>query len=76
MKKILTITLVLLAFKSDKTYTLTFSEKQLGYHLYNMAVIKNILNRSNLPHNEVMFSILALDSLKKDIIKQMDTQKK
>jgi hypothetical protein len=41
-----------------------------------MAVIKNILNRSNLPHNEVMFSILALDSLKKDIIKQMDTQKK
>ena len=48
---------------SGKSLTVTASEEQWSYHFKNMAQIKEIVNQSNLPHQQVVFVITSLDSL-------------
>lgn len=48
---------------SGKSLTVTASEEQWSYHFKNMAQIKEIVNQSNLPHQQVVFVINSLDSL-------------
>ena len=48
---------------SGKSLTVTASEEQWSYHFKNMAQIKERVNQSNLPHQQVVFVITSLDSL-------------
>jgi hypothetical protein len=69
MKKLLIIiaALVLVSFAAEKFIVVKFKEEQINYHWQNLQTIKQILSQSALPHNQVVFSIQAIDSLQKDI---------
>ena len=69
MKKTLAFigVLGLLSFTVEKFVTVKFSEEQINYHWQNLNTIKNVVNSSSLPHNQVVFIIQSVDSLQKDI---------
>ena len=50
-------------YQYSKPLTVTATEEQWSYHFKNMAQIKDILNQSNLPHQQVVFVLNSLDSL-------------
>ena len=66
--------LLLTAFTADKLYTLKFSEETLNKHFNNLSAIKAVVEKSNLPHQEVLFVVSSIDSLQKAIIDQVKEQ--
>jgi len=50
-------------YQYSKPLTVTATEEQWSYHFKNMAQIKDIVNQSNLPHQQVVFVLNSLDSL-------------
>lgn len=69
MKKALAFIAVLglLSFTIEKYVTVKFTEEQINYHWQNLNAIKNVVNQSALPHNQVVFILQSVDSLQKDI---------
>lgn len=69
MKKALAIIAVigLLSFTVQKFVTVKFTEEQINYHWQNLNAVKNVVNQSSLPHNQVVFILQSVDSLQKDI---------
>jgi hypothetical protein len=69
MKKTLAIigVLGLLSFTIEKYVVVKFKEDQINYHWQNLNTIKNVVNQSSLPHNQVVFIYQSIDSLQKDI---------
>jgi len=69
MKKLLVIiaALVLVSFAAEKFIVVKFKEEQINYHWQNLNAVKNIVNQSALPHNQVVFILQSVDSLQKDI---------
>lgn len=69
MKKLLVIiaALVLVSFAAEKFIIVKFKEDQINYHWQNLNAVKNIVNQSALPHNQVVFILQSVDSLQKDI---------
>lgn len=61
----------LLSFVAEKTITVKFSEPQINYHWQNLENIKVIADQSNMSHAQVKFIINAIDSLQKDIQKNV-----
>jgi len=68
------VTLLCSFFIAEKVFTLKFSEAALNNHFQNLSAIKNIVDKSNLPHQEVVFIVNSIDSLQKDIVNQVKTQ--
>ena len=66
--------LALTAFTADKVYTLKFSEEALNKHFNNLSAIKAVVEKSNLPHQEVVFVVNSIDSLQKSIVEQVKAQ--
>ena len=50
-------------YQYSKPLTVTATEEQWSFHFKNMAQIKDIVNQSNLPHQQVVFVLNSLDSL-------------
>ena len=50
-------------YQYSKPLTVTATEEQWSFHFKNMAQIKDIVNQSNLPHQQVLFVLNSLDSL-------------
>lgn len=69
MKKILGIVLLLglVAFSTEKVYIFRFTEPQIYFHWQNLEAIKQIMDQSALPHNQVKQAVNAIDSLQKDM---------
>jgi hypothetical protein len=72
---------LLMSFAVEKLFVIKFKEDQINYHWQNLQGIKQILSQSALPHNQVVFSVQAIDSLQKDIqlnlaIDSLNTSKK
>ena len=69
MKKALAFIAVLglLSFTIEKYVVVKFTEEQINYHWQNLNAIKNVVNQSALPHNQVVFILQSVDSLQKDI---------
>lgn len=69
MKKLFIIlgAITILSFATQKFIVVKFKEEQINYHWQNLNAVKQILSQSALPHNQVVFSIQAIDSLQKDI---------
>ena len=59
----------LFAFTSEKLYVFKFSEPQINYHWQNLEAIKQMMDQSALPHNQVKQAVGAIDSLQKDMRK-------
>jgi hypothetical protein len=70
----LLVILALTAFTADKVYTLKFSEEALNKHFNNLSAIKAVVEKSNLPHQEVVFVLNSIDSLQKTILEQVKAQ--
>ena len=64
----------LASFSAEKYFTLRFSEEALNKHFQNLSVIKQIAEKSNMAHQEVLFITASVDSLQKNIIEQVKTQ--
>jgi hypothetical protein len=69
MKKAIAIISVfaLLAFSTEKFITVKFTEPQINYHWQTLNQIKQIVDQSSLPHNQVVFIVQSIDSLQKNI---------
>ena len=69
MKKIflLAASVALFSFAADKFITMRIPEPTVNYHWNNLNNIKVIADQSNLPHAQVKFIIVSIDSLQKDM---------
>lgn len=69
MKKVVLIlgATTLLSFAAEKFIVVKFKEEQINYHWQNLNTMKNLVNQSALPHNQVVFILQSVDSLQKDI---------
>ena len=56
------------------TFTFKFSESEINTHYQNLSTIKAIVDKSNLPHQEVMFIEKSIDSLQGEIVRQIKLQ--
>ena len=61
------LAILLLSFVAEKFVVIRFKEDQVNYHWQNLTAIQQVVNQSALPHNQVVFIIQSVDSLKKDI---------
>ena len=66
--------IALMSFTAQQYYSLKFSEEALNKHFQNLTVIKQIAEKSNIAHQEVLFITASVDSLQKDIIDQVRLQ--
>ena len=71
MKKTLLIiaAIGLLSFATEKFIVVKFKEDQINYHWQNLNTVKEVVNQSAMPHNQVVFVLKSIDSLQKDIQK-------
>lgn len=83
MRKTVLIILVagLMAFGYQKALTVSASEKEWDYHFRNLNTIQQIVDGSDLPHQQVKFINNSIDSLKQlafpQLLRQIaDTTKK
>jgi len=66
---------VLVAFTNlPDTFTFKFSESEINTHYQNLSTIKAIVDKSNLPHQEVIFIEKSIDSLQGEIVRQIKLQ--
>ena len=65
---------LLVAFTAEKTFTFKFSETEINKHYQKLSVIRQIVDNSNLSHQEVVYVTKAIDSLQADIVAQVKTQ--
>ena len=56
------------------TFTFKFSESEINTHYQNLSTIKAIVDKSNLPHQEVIFIEKSIDSLQGELVRQIKLQ--
>ncbi len=66
--------MALTAFVAEKTFTLKFSETDINKYYQKLSVIRQIVDNSNLSHQEVVYVTKAIDSLQADILTQVKGQ--
>ena len=66
--------MALTAFTAEKVFTFKFSETDINKHYQKLSVIRQIVDNSNLSHQEVVYVTKAIDSLQADIISQVKAQ--
>jgi len=66
--------MALTAFVAEKTFTLKFSETDINKHYQKLSVIRQIVDNSNLSHQEVVYVTKAIDSLQAEILTQVKSQ--
>ena len=66
--------ILLTAFAAEKTFTLKFSETDINKHYQKLSVIRQIVDNSNLSHQEVVYVTKAIDSLQAEILTQVKAQ--
>jgi len=65
---------LLTAFAAEKTFILKFSETDINKHYQKLSVIRQIVDNSNLSHQEVVYVTKAIDSLQSEILTQVKAQ--
>ena len=56
---------------AEKKLQAALTISQWDYHFNNLSGIAGIIDKSNLPHDQVKAVLSAIDSLRKDIIPQL-----
>ena len=65
---------LLTAFAAEKTFTIKFSETDINKHYQKLSIIKQIVDNSNLAHQDVVFVSKSIDSLQAEILTQVKAQ--
>jgi len=65
------LAILLLSFVAEKFVVIRFKEDQVNYHWQNLSAIKQVVAGSNLPHQQAVFVLKAVDSLQVDIQKSV-----
>lgn len=52
---------------AEKFIVVKMKEEQMNFHWQNLNTIKQVVNSSSMPHNQVVFILQSVDSLQKDI---------
>jgi hypothetical protein len=78
MKKLIAIILSLsfFSFSIQKDPTVTLPMFTWKKHIAKLETIRQIIDDSNLPNQEVKFVKASIDSLENDLIKQLQEQEK
>jgi hypothetical protein len=73
---VLCFVLVLFAFRKEepKKYNLSFDVQTLVKHTQKILAVRQIIDQSNLPNQQVKFSLASIDSLMMDISAQVGAQ--
>lgn len=58
----------------EKEFTIKFSESEINKHWQKLSAIKQIVQESNLPHQQVVFIEKSIDSLQMLIASQVQKQ--
>jgi hypothetical protein len=58
----------------EKEFTIKFSETEINKHWQKLEAIKQIVQESNLPHQQVLFIERSIDSLQISIANQVKKQ--
>ena len=66
--------MAMLQKQSEKTFTLKFSETDINKHYQKLSVIRQIVDNSNLSHQEVVYVTKSIDSLQAEILTQVKSQ--
>jgi hypothetical protein len=66
--------MLMTAFVAEKTFTLKFSESEINKHYQKLSIIKQIVDNSNLAHQDVVFVSKSIDSLQAEILTQVKAQ--
>ncbi len=66
--------IALTAFVAEKTFVIKFSESEINRHYQKLALIKQIVDNSNLAHQDVVFITKTIDTLQLEIITQVKAQ--
>jgi len=64
----------LTAFTAEKVFTLKFSEVDINKHYQKLSLIRQIVDNSNLAHQDVIFVTKSIDSLQSEILNQVKVQ--
>jgi hypothetical protein len=64
----------LTAFTAEKIFTLKFSEVDINKHYQKLSLIRQIVDNSNLSHQDVVFVTKSIDSLQAEILNQVKVQ--
>ena len=59
--------ILLMSFVAEKFIVVKMKEEQMNFHWQNLNTIKQVVNSSTMPHNQVVFILQSVDSLQKDI---------
>ena len=68
------VLMIMISFTAEKVFTLKFSEADINKHYQKLSVIRQIVDNSNLSHQEVVYVTKAIDSLQADILTQVKAQ--
>ena len=76
MKKIFAIALIIgaLAFTSEKSYEIKMTEAEVNTALNTIVGVQGYVQKSNLPHQDVINIYQGLDSVKNIVLKQVRAQ--
>ena len=59
---------------ADKLFTIKFTEPELSRHWTRMNDVKNIVEQSNLPHQQAKYIMMTIDSLQIQMSSQIQKQ--
>ena len=68
------ILLIMASFTAEKIFVLKFTESDLNKHLQKLSAVKQIVDNSNMSHQDALFITRTIDSLQLEMISQVKAQ--
>ena len=75
--KVITVSAIIImaiSFTAEKIFILKFSENDLNKHFQKLTTIKQIVDNSNMSHQDALFITRSIDSLQLEMITQVRAQ--
>ena len=73
----ITVSMILLitaSFTAEKIFVLKFTESDLNKHFQKLSAVKQIVDNSNMSHQDALFITRTIDSLQLEMISQVKAQ--
>lgn len=61
------LAILLMSFAAEKFIVVKMKEDQMNYHWQGLNNTKQLVNKSSMPHDQVMYILQTIDSLQRDI---------
>jgi hypothetical protein len=68
------ILLITASFTAEKIFVLKFTESDLNKHFQKLSAVKQIVDNSNMSHQDALFITRTIDSLQLEMISQVKAQ--